>query len=189
MRDGLHKDLPLGRAWQGVVKACEREAERGETARTRATHALVSDVKKEVSEGFIRQFVQTADDGASLLPSFNAFAPETTSRQLQGSNSPLENDIVANAKRLEGSGLRGRPLAQRAVEEALKDRGASRARQIEQTCHSAGEGAGAIARAATDAIKSVDLSTIVGPLLKNEPLRAAPKRRHVDPDEDLTKPR
>jgi hypothetical protein len=146
-------------------------------------------VRKEVSEGFIRQLVQTADDGASLLPSFNAFAPETTSRKLQGSNSPLENDIVANAKRLEGNGLRGRPLARRAVEEALKDRGESRARQIEQTCHAAGEGAGAIARAATDAIKNVDLSTIVEPLLKNEPLRSSPKRRHVDPDEDLTKPR
>jgi len=189
MRDGLHRDLPLGRAWQGVVKACEREAERGETARMRATTALTSDARKEVSQGFMRQFVQIADDGASLLPSFNAFAPETTARQLQGSNSPLENEIVANAKRLETNGLRGRALARRAVEEALKDRGASRARQIEQTCHSAGAGAGAIARSATDAIKDVDLSTIVEPLLKNEPLRAAPKRRHVDPDEDLTKPR
>ncbi len=187
MRDGLHKDLPLGRAWQGVVKACEREAERGETARTRATTALASDVRKEVSEGFIKKLVQTADDGVSLLPSFNAFPPETTSRQLQGSNSPLENEIIANAKRLESTGLRGQPLARRAVEEALKDRGENRARQIEQTCHSAG--AGAIARAATDAIKNVNLSTIIEPLLKNEPLRAAPKRRHIDPDEDLTKPR
>ena len=80
-------------------------------------------------------------------------------------------------------------MARKAVEEALKDRGENRARQIEQTCHSAGEGAGAIARAAADAIKNVDLSTIVEPLLKNEPLRAAPKRRRVDPDEDLTKPR
>ena len=187
MRDGLHKDLPLGREWQGVVKACEREAERGETARTRATHALASDVRTEVSEGFIRQLVQTADDASSLLPSFKAFAPEATSRQLQGSNSPLENEIVANVKRLESNGLRGRPLARSAVEEALKDRGERRARQIEQTCHAAG--AGVIARAATDAIKNVDLSTIIEPLLKNEPLRSSPQRRHVDPDEDLTKPR
>lgn len=187
MRDGLHKDLPLGRAWQGVVKACEREAERGETARTRATTALASDVRTEVSEGFIKQLVKTADDGASLLPSFNAFAPEATSRNLQGSNSPLENEIVANAKRLETNGLRGRPLARRAVEEALKDRGESRARQIEQTCHAAG--AGATARAANDAIRNVDLSTIIEPLLKNEPLQSSPTRRQVDPDEDLTRPR
>jgi hypothetical protein len=189
MRDGLHKDLPLGRAWQGVLKACEREAERAETAREQATNALARDVKREVSKTFVRQLVQTADDGASLLPSFNAFGEKTTSREMQGSNSPLENDIVANAKRLESDGLRGRPLARRAVEEALKERGESRGRQIEQTCHTAGEDAGAISRAARDAIRGVDLSTIVEPLLRNEPTRCSAKRRHVDVDEDLTNPK
>lgn len=187
MRDGLHKDLPLGRAWQGVVKSCEREAERGETTRSRVEHALAVDARQEVSQSFVRQFVQTAERATALLPTFNAFDSNATPRELHGTNSPLENEILANAKRLERDGLRGRLLAQRAVEQALRDRGESRVRQIEQHCRA--DGAAAVSRAAGEAIRVVDLSSIVEPLLRNESPSLAPAKRPVDLDEDLTKPR
>jgi hypothetical protein len=137
----------------------------------------------------MKEFLDTAESSASLLPSFDAFASDATSRKLQGSNSPLENEILANAKRLQTDELHGLPLARRAVEEAHKERGESRARQIEQYCLAEGERAGPICRAASEAIKQADLSKIVEPLLKRETPRLPAKRRRVDLDEDLTKPK
>lgn len=187
MRDGLHKDLPLGRAWQGFVKACEREAERGEPARTRATHALLADFRQEVSPTFVRQLVQGADESASLLPTFKAFGPTATSRKLAGANSPLENEILANARRLEEEGLRGPSLAQQACEQALRSRSECRVRQIEQHCRA--EQAARVGRAARDAIASVNLTTIVEPLLQDSVPPSAPKKRPIELDEDLSRPR
>jgi len=135
MRDGLHKDLPLGRAWQGVVKACEREAERGETARTRATTALASDVRKEVSEGFIRQLVQTADNGHHCCPA------STLSRQKQRHDSCRVRTPTGERDHRKREATRKQRttgdhwLAR--LSRSTQGSSENRARQIEQTCHSA----------------------------------------------------
>jgi len=184
MRDGLHKGLALGREWQGLAKSCEREAERGGTARERASDALAADTAKELPEDFIERLVKTAEDGASLLPSFSAFTEEKSTRQPHSPKTPLQNEIWANAARLEADGESGRSLAHRAVEDALKDRGQRRLRQIEQ--HYTGEAA--VSRAASAAINSVDVTAITGALLAGEPLRPKRQRRRIDLDEDLTRP-
>ena len=36
MRDGIYKSLPLGRGWKSLLRSCEREKERGETACVKA---------------------------------------------------------------------------------------------------------------------------------------------------------
>src|SRR3954469_2586064 len=99
MRDGLHKDLALAREWQGLAKACEREAERGDTACDRATDAIAADVRHEVPETFVDKVIKAADNAAALLPSFSAF--DGDSAQRYGATTPLENEICANAARLE----------------------------------------------------------------------------------------
>lgn len=185
MRDGLHKDLSLGREWQGLAKACEREAERGDTAREKASDAIAADVRKEVPDAFVDRLVTAAENAATLLPSFTAFGPQLTPRHLHNANTPLQAEICANAARLEADGVSGRLLARRAIEEAIKDRGQRRGRQIGQ--HYAGEGA--IARAANNAINRVDTGAIAEALLEHKPLRQKHKRREIDLDEDLTKPR
>jgi hypothetical protein len=178
VRDGIHKDLPLGRAWQGVVRACTREAERGTTARDLAAHALATDAKNEVSKSFVDDFVRKAGESAHLLPGFTAFTTYDSTA------TPLESEITLTARRLELEGVRDRQLAKRAFEEALRDRGERRSRQIAQHC--AGERS--VARAAKEAIQTVELARIVEPLLKNELLNTRPRRRHINLDEDLTAP-
>lgn len=179
MRDGIHKDLPLGRAWQGVVRACTREAERGTTARDLAAHALATDAKNEVSKSFVDDFVRKAGESAHLLPGFSAFTTNDSTAA-----TPLESEITLTARRLELEGVRDHQLAKRAFEEALRDRGERRSRQIAQHC--AGERS--VARAAKEAIQTVQLARIVEPLLNNEPLNTRPRRRHINLDEDLTAP-
>ena len=167
-----------------MAKSCEREAERGGTAREKASDALAADTIKELPEAFIERLVKTAENGASLLPSFSAFSDETSTRQPHGAKTPLQNEVWANAARLEADGATGRSLAHRAVEEALKDRGQRRARQIEQ--HYAGEAA--VSHAASAAINSVDVTAITDALLAGKRLRPKRQRRRIDLDEDLTRP-
>lgn len=186
MRDGLHRGLALGREWQGLAKACERESERGATARDKASDALAADTKREVTDSYIDKMVKAAENGAALLPTFTVFGGHATEIEGRGSaNTPLQNEISANAARLEAEGERGSSIVHRAVQEALKDRGQRRARQIEQHY----EGGGPVARAASVAINSIDVAGITEALLAHKPLRPKRQRRHIDLDEDLTKPR
>ena len=53
VRDGIYKNLPLGRGWKSLLKSCEREKERGDTSRSKAVRAIVAEIGVELSAEFL----------------------------------------------------------------------------------------------------------------------------------------
>jgi hypothetical protein len=121
MRDGLYKNLPLPRPWQAALRSCTLDAERGTIAREKVERAIGQDLQREIQPPFMRALREEADRAESLLPGFRVFG-EVTSRDLGGQNTPLETEIIANARRLEGAGLKGTRLATAAVLSAVTER-------------------------------------------------------------------
>jgi hypothetical protein len=76
VRDGIYKNLPLGRGWKSLLKSCEREKERGGTAGAKALRAIVAEIGVEVSGKFIHELLATARRGESLLPGFRGIDRE-----------------------------------------------------------------------------------------------------------------
>lgn len=187
MRDGIYKSLKLGQGWKSFLKSCEREKERGETASERARNAVAKDLYIEVSAGFVHELlgrVRTAD----LLPGFRSIDPEITCRDLGGNNSPLENDVLASAKRLEAKGVRGRAVVYQALGESLERHKRARVAQIEQHClNEAGLKSRPIVDAARQAMLRADVSDVVENLIQGRRLKLSRPKQPIHLDESLEK--
>lgn len=121
-----------------------------------------------------------------LLPGFRAIDPSLTSRDLGGNNSPLENAVLATAKRLETKGVKGRALVDRALGESLEEHKRSRMFQIEQQClKEAGLSAKPVIEAARLALSQIDAAGVVAGRFEERPWRIVPTARAVDLDESL----
>jgi hypothetical protein len=188
MRDGIFKNLPLGRGWKSLLKSCEREKERGETACVKAVRAIVSEIGIELSARFVHELLARAKRSESLLPGFSGIDRELTCRDLGGTNSPFENDVLASAKRMEASGIRGRAIVDKALNESLEYLKRRRIRQIEQHCLSnAGTESKPVIEAARQAVSKADTSAITDQLMRGERVKAPRQNRQIDLEEDLTK--
>lgn len=188
MRDGIYKNLPLGRGWKSFLKSCERAKDRGETACSKAYRAVAHELAVELSPGFIPRLVAAAKNGESLLPCFRGIEQDVTSRQLGGNNSWFENAVLRCAKRLQAEGVRGRAIVDKALGEAIDDLKSRRVRHIAQHCWKvAGPETKPIIRAARDALARADCSSIVTEVLEGKKPKIPRVNRTVDADEDLTK--
>src|SRR5271165_5282689 len=96
VRDGIYKNLPLGRGWKSLLKSCEREKERGDTSRSKALRAIVAEIGVELSAEFLQGLLSRARRTESLLPGFDGIDRDATCRDLGGTNSPFENDVLAS---------------------------------------------------------------------------------------------
>ena len=185
MRDGIYKSLNLGRGWQSLLKSCEREKERGDMASGKARNAVAKDLYIEVSAVFVHEMLIRVRQ-ADFLPGFRSIDPELTCRDLGGKNSPLENDVLASAKRLEASGIRGRAIVDQALGESLERRKQSRVLQIEQHClNEAGLKSRPIIEAARQALVRADTSELIENLLQGKHLKMSRPKRPIHPDESL----
>jgi hypothetical protein len=188
MRDGIYKSLPLGRGWKSLLRSCEREKERGETACVRARRAIIAELCIEVSPTFIHEIRVRARQSESLLAGFKAFDPDLTCRDLGGNNSPFENDVLASAKRMEAKGIRGMAIVDHALKESLdrlKDR---RVLQIEQHClYEGGVEARPMIQAVREAVSQADTSAIVTDMTQGKRLKLPRVKRPIELEEDLTK--
>ena len=189
LRDGIYKSLPLGRAWKTLLRSCEREKERGETASLKATRAVALHLRNEISPEFLPNLNSRARQGNTLLPGFPIFAPDVTCRDLGGSNSPFEIDVLSRVKRLDASGIRGRSLVEQALRESIEEVKARQGWHIEQHCISeAGTSAKPVIKAVHEALAGVDSRSIASSLVNGQlPETSHIKNVEVDPDEDLTK--
>lgn len=185
MRDGIYKTLSLGRGWKSFLKSCERAKERGATAIAKAQAVIARDFYLEVSGAFVHGLLHIVH-AENLLPGFRAIDPDLTSRDLGGNNSPLENAVLASAKRLESRGVRGRALVDRAFGESLEEHKRSRMNQIEQHyLKEAGSSARPAIEAARMALANVDSSNFVPSRLERKSQRLVSTKRDIDPDENL----
>jgi hypothetical protein len=188
MRDGIYKNLPLPKSWQAVLRSCMLDAERGTIAREKVERAIVRELRK-IEQPFRSAFREKTELAESLLPSIRAFGDDLASRDLAGQNSPLENEIVAQGRRLEGIGLKGPELERQAYERAIKQMMERYIRSMEQTVLTSGTDSNAKAtiRAARSAIESAKIMPIVDAVLAGHSLDLPPARRPVDLDEDLSR--
>ena len=187
MRDGVYKGLPMPKSYGSLVRMCGRAVERGDAARLAARKAFEQDVRDELSRTFLRNLQRVVADACARLPGLCPLAVCGSSRELGGQNGALENDIVAQAQRLEREEGVDSRLVERALAEAFRRWRDSRIRQIDEHCIP--QDARADARASAEALRTVDLDGVAASLLANRSTTVSRVlRARIDPDEDLARP-
>lgn len=183
MRDGIYKDLPMPRGWKSLLKACSREAERGDIAARAAYKAMHADMKRDVSPEFLKRLRYMAESNQPNLPGFGSSSFEFAAGM---SVTPHERSIAQHAQRLLAIGIGGRDLMFRAITEGLADMHTQQLRQMEQHVYlSGGRDARVVIAAARTACSGWAKQ------LAEECCGIAPKRTmgatrtRVDLDEDL----
>jgi hypothetical protein len=151
----------------------------------KARNAIARDLYIEVSAVFVHEILARVRQ-SDLLPGFRTIDPELTCRDLGGNNSPLENDVLASAKRLETRGVRGRAIVDQALGESLERHKQRRAHQIEQHClNEAGLKSRPIVEAARQALLRADTSDVTQSLLEGRRVKMSRPKRPIHPDESL----
>jgi hypothetical protein len=189
MRDGIYKNPSLSKPCQALLKSCTQDAERGEIARQKCDLMIGQYMQDEIAPHFITAIRGLAEDARSLLPGFRAITDQVTSRDLGGNNSPLENEILARARRCEREGLKGADLLREACVAAAREYLSRQGRVISQTIfiREGDPRANATIDAVWDAINSARIEPLVEAILSGRPLELAPARRPIDPDEDISR--
>jgi hypothetical protein len=187
MRDGIYKNLPLSPGWRAVLRSCMLDAERGKIAREKVERAVWHEMQREIQPQFQRAVREKTKLTESLLPGFSAFG-DVSGRDLAGQNSPLENEIIAQARRLEASGLKGVELEREAFVSAVKEYMERHKRQIELTilASASDQEAKTTRGAVQDVFKTAKIEPIVGAFLAGDSPDLPPARRPIDLDEDIS---
>jgi hypothetical protein len=188
MRDGIYKNPALSMPWRALLKSCMLDAERGEIAREKCERAAGLELR-EIRPQFMAAFREKAETAGSLLPGFKAFDADVTTSDLGGQNLPLENRMLAHARRLESAGLKGAELVAASCADALQETMSAHERLIEQTILASGSDSDSKATidAARRAVDSAKIMPIVDSFLAGRSLNLPPARRPIDLDEDLSR--
>lgn len=169
--------------WRSLLKACLREAERGNIAARVAYKAMQADFNRDVSPGFRKRLHQMGESNQPTLPGFG-----TTSLDFAAgiAATPHERCIAQHAHRLHASGVGGRDLEQRAIADGLADMQAQQLRQMEQHVYlGGGRGARevmAAVRTACDGVPEQLAAECCGAAPKRAATAARPR---IDLDENL----
>ena len=130
MSDGPHRSLPMCRAWKKVARCADIPAFEVEEIRNVIVPALEQDCRQEVSRGFLAGFRKICSDQQPTLfkrdlgPSLEA---------LRRTASPgMERLIVDHAIHAAVKGNTSPDIAEKAVADALRDRGARNGRSVEE---------------------------------------------------------
>ena len=190
MRDGIYKDLPMPRPWKSLLRCCEREAERGDTARRMAERAVESDAHRELTSKFMRDLAKALEADNTALPGFSILSDYQASRDIGGQNNSLENNVLARAKRLSSDGVRRDDLIIQAIVEALGERVRSQWRALEQYCLVyESEAVRPTLYAVRGSLDSIDLHRVAKGVIAGERKPTTRLRRRIDVDrDDLTRP-
>lgn len=173
----------MPRGWKSLLKACLREAERGETAKRAAYKAMHADIKRDVSQGFLQRLRQMTESSQPTLPGFPSsgleFAPGVAA-------TPHERCITQHAQRLHANGVGGRDLMQRALSDGFSDMRTQQLRQVEQHVYlDGGQDAREVMTAVRTACNGV-AEQIAAECCGTAPKRVVTKTRtRIDLDEDL----
>jgi len=188
MRDGIYKNLPLSKPCRAFWKSCTLDAERGDIAREKFERAASAELHA-IQPQFRSAFREKTELSESLLPMVRVFDSDVTSRDLGGQNLPLENEIVAQARHLEQSGLKGKELEKQAYARALRETMEAQYRLVEQTILNTGSDSDSKATigAARIANTSAKIMPIVDAFVAGRSVDLPPARRPVDLDEDLSR--
>ncbi len=129
MSDGPHRSLPMRRPWKKVAECADNGAFEVEEIREHILPALENDCRREIRREFLNELCRIcADQEASL---FNGDMRPTLEGLRRKANVGMENLVLDHAILAAATGT-SRGIADKAVGQALKDRGASGIRQVEE---------------------------------------------------------
>ena len=128
--DGPHRSLPMRRPWKKVAECADNSAFEVEEIRDAILPALENDCQREMRREFLDEFHGVcADQDASL---FKCDLRPALERLRRTASAGLEHLVIDHAIHAAANGASGRGVAEKAVGQALKDRGASGIRQVEE---------------------------------------------------------
>lgn len=130
MSDGPHRSLPMRRPWKSVAECADNAAFEIDEIREVILPALENDCRREVRREFLDNLCGLcADQGAMLFKSDMRPVLEGLRRT---ANVGLEQQVLDHAIHAAASGSSGHGVAETALARALKDRGASGIKQVEE---------------------------------------------------------
>lgn len=163
MSDGPHRSLNMPRGWKKLAERADNRAYAPEEVRDALPTALEQDWRAEVPDSLRRQVREILGDSQdSLLDDGRAERLEALRRQSAG--HALGNTFLDYAIQAAERGLAGDEALREAVGNALSDRAASAARQVEEHyCRESTQRRAAHVRARIEAgVTQCDLAGIVG---------------------------
>lgn len=130
MSDGPHRSLPMRRPWKTVAECADNAAFEVEEIRETILPALENDCRREMRREFLDELGKVcADQEGSLFKPDMRPALEALRRN---ANAGIERLTLDHALHAAANGTSGRGVAEKALGQALKDRGASAIRQVEE---------------------------------------------------------
>jgi hypothetical protein len=130
MSDGPHRSLPMRRPWKTVAECADNAAFEVEEIRGNIIPALENDCRREMRREFLDDLSRVCADQETAL--FKADIRPALEGLRRAANVGMEQLALDHAIRMAANGVSGRGVAEKAVSQALKDRGASGIKQVEE---------------------------------------------------------
>jgi len=175
MSDGPHRTLPMRRPWKTVAECADNGAFEVEEIRGTILPALENDCRREMRREFLDSISRIcADQEASLFKTDIRPALEGMRRT---ANVGMECLVLDHAIRTAANGTSGRGVAEKALSQALKDRGASGIKQVEEHYlrKSNAKRAHNVRNRMEQAVTGADTDSVARGLLDGRQKNAAPK--------------
>jgi len=130
MSDGPHRSLPMRRPWKTVAECADNAAFEVEEIREVILPALENDCRREMRREFLDDLRRVCADQEALL--FKTDMRPVLEGLRRTANVGMERLVLDHAIHAAANGTSGRRVAEKAVGQALTDRGASGVRQVEE---------------------------------------------------------
>jgi hypothetical protein len=175
MSDGPHRSLPMRRPWKTVAECADNGAFEVEEIREFILPALENDCRREMRREFLDDLRKVcAYQDASLFKTDMRPVLEGLRRT---ANVGMERLVLDHAIHAAANATSGRGIAEKAVGQALNDRGASGIKQVEEHYlrKSSAKRAHNVRDRMEQAVSGADTDSVARRLLDGRQKNAAPK--------------
>lgn len=175
MSDGPHRSLPMRRPWKTVAECADNAAFEVEEIRDVILPALENDCRREIRRDFLDNFCGLCADQEAML--FKSDMRPRLEGLRRTANVGLERQVLDHAIHAAAKGSNGQGVAEKALEQALKDRGASGIKQVEEHYlrKSSAKRAHNVRNRMEQAVSGAGIDRVARSLLNGKPKDAAPK--------------
>ncbi len=130
MSDGPHRSLPMRRPWKSVAECADNAAFEVDEIRECILPALENDCRREVRREFLDTLCGLCACQEEML--FKNDMRPVLEELRRTANIGLERQVLDHAIYAAANGSSGHGVAEKALGQALKDRGASGIKQVEE---------------------------------------------------------
>ena len=130
MSDGPHRSLPMRPAWKKVAECADNRAFEADEIRGAIIPALEQDCRREISPEFLSRIRRICRDQAESL--FKGDVQPSLEGLRAAAGSGMERTVLNHAIQAAAKGTTGEGITEKAMTDALTDRAARGARQVEE---------------------------------------------------------